>query len=110
MNPGELRHRITILYNAQPDRTDDNGNSWPDWQPLTDKPIWAKRTGLKGRMFFQAAAAQAEDDMLFTIRYRSDVKAKMQIVEGSETFDIYLPPIDADGRKCWLDIHAKAVL
>lgn len=111
MNAGELRHKIIIQYNAAAGTTDDNGNPLYDWQPITSKPIWAKREGLKGRTFYQAAAVQAESDVIFTIRYRTDVKAGMHVIEGTdEIFDIYLHPVDADGHRWWLEIHARAVL
>ena len=103
-------HKITIQYNAQPDRVDDNGVSWPDFQPLSGMPIYAKKTGLKGRLFYQAAAAQAEDDIMFTIHYRTGLKAMMRIIEGMEIYEIKVPPVDSDGHRMWLDIHTRQVL
>lgn len=108
MNVGKLTHKITINYNAQPDRTDTDGNPWPDWQLLVT--AMAKKTTLKGFLYFQAAAVQAEDDVLYTIHYREDIRADMQILDGWETFEIKFPPFDTDGSRQWIDIHARAVL
>jgi len=97
MNPGDLRHKIIIQYNAALDQTDDNGNPLEDWQTLMTP--YAKRTGLKGKLFYQAAAAQAETDILFTIRYRDGIKAGMRLIHGIETFEVKVPPVDPTGTK-----------
>jgi len=108
MNVGELIHKIQIQYNATADQTDDNGSPLEDWQTLMT--AYAKRSGLKGRLFYQAAAVQAESDVLFTIRYSEGIKAGMRLVEGTETFEVKVPPIDLDGRRMWLEIHTWQVL
>jgi len=105
---GQLTHKITINRNAQPDRTDTNGNPWPDWQLLVT--AYAKKTGLKGFLYFQAAAVQAEDDVMYTIHYREDIKAGMQIIDRLETLEVKLPAFDIDGGRQWIEIHARAVL
>ena len=116
MRPEDMRHKIFVNYDAQPDRTDDNGMPWPDWQPLivdasgNPRPFMAKKLGVKGFLFYQAAAVEAEQDVTYTIYYREDIKATMQILDSGETLIIKVPPVDADGRRMWLEIHAKAVL
>lgn len=105
---GELTHKLIINYNAQPGRTDENDNPWPDWQKLAT--VYAKKIGLKGKLFFQAAAVQAETDILYTIRYREDIKASMQIIDRLEILEVKVPPVDTDGIRQWLEIHARAVL
>jgi SPP1 family predicted phage head-tail adaptor len=108
INVGQLTHKLTINYNAQPNRTDDNGNPFPDWQLLDT--VFAKKTGMKGYQYFQAAAVQAEDDVLYTILYRGDIKAGMQIIDKLEILEIKVPPFDLEGDRHWVDIHARAVL
>jgi len=108
MNPGDLRHKIIIQYNAALDQTDDNGNPLEDWQTLIT--TYAKRTGLKGKLFYQAAAAQAETDILFTVRYRDGIKAGMNVIHGTDSFEVKVPPIDPTGRRRWLEIHTRQVL
>jgi len=108
MNSGDLRHKIMIQYNAALDQTDDNGNPLEDWQTLMTP--YAKRTGLKGKLFYQAAAAQAETDILFTIRYREGIKAGMRLIHGADSFEVKVPPVDTTGRRRWLEIHTREVL
>ena len=108
MNPGDLRHKITIQYNAASGQTDTNGCPVDDWQPLVS--AYAKRSGVPGRLFYQAAAYQMENDVIFTIRYRSDIRAGMRVIEGSETFEIKVPPVDLDGRRRFLEIRVRQVL
>ena len=108
INVGELIHKILIQYNASADQTDDNGSPLEDWQSLMT--VYAKKSGLKGRLFYQAAAVQAESDVMFTIRYSDGIKAGMRLIEGTETFEVKVPPIDLDGRRMWLEIHTRQVL
>lgn len=108
MNPGVLRHKITIRYNASTGQTNDNGGPLEDWQTLVT--VHAKRSGLKGRLFYQAAAVQAESDVMFIIRYRSDVKAGMKLIHGAESFELKIPPVDVDGRRKYLELHTRQVL
>jgi head-tail adaptor len=116
INAGQLRHKIFINYNATPDATDANGVSQPTWQPLVvdgngnPLPIMALKEGIKGRLYFQAAAVQSESDIQYTIRFRTDVKATMQIVDDTETLIIKVPPVDPDGYRMWLEIHARDVM
>jgi SPP1 family predicted phage head-tail adaptor len=105
---GDLRHKITFQYDAQPDRVNGNGVPWPDWQPLVT--LMAKKEGIRGYLFYQAAVTETESDITYTIRYREDIKATMQIIDGTNTYTVKVPPIDTDGRRKWLEIHARAVL
>jgi len=108
MQAGDLRHKIKILSNAAIDETNDNGCPVENWQPFII--VWAKKDGLKGRLFYQAAAAEAESDVLFTIRYHEGIKAGMKVVHDTETFEIRIPPVDPDGSRRWLEIHTRQVL
>jgi head-tail adaptor len=116
MKPEDMRHKIFVNYNAQPERVDGNGVSCPDWQPLVvdsngnPRPFMAKKEGIKGRLYFQAAAVQAESDIQYTIYFRTDVKATMQIIDDTETLIIKVPPVDTDGMRMWLEIHARDVM
>lgn len=105
---GELRHRITIEYNASVGTIDSNGVPIESWTTL--HTLWAKKVGLKASQFIQAAAVQAERECAFVIRYRAGIKAGMRIIEGTEIYEITSPPIDSEGRKAWLEIHAREVL
>jgi SPP1 family predicted phage head-tail adaptor len=105
MQAGDLKHQITIQFNASDGTTDD------DWQTLCT--VYAKKSGLTGRMFYQAAATQAESDVIFTIRYRTGIKPKMQIIDDTDTenpYEITAEPVDPDDKRQWLEIHTKRVI
>lgn len=80
MNPGDLKHRITIqkLITA----TNENGfkeESWVNW-----KTVWAKVVNLYGKEFWSAKAVQAENTVKFTIRYQRELDdtKKFRIIFG----------------------------
>jgi SPP1 family predicted phage head-tail adaptor len=102
MNAGDLRNKIIIQHDTS------DGISAPVW--ATFDTVWANKRGLVGRVFYQAAAVQSESDVIYTIRFKAGITAGMQILDGTNTFRIKAPPVDSDGRKIWLEIHAEEVL
>ena len=108
MQAGDLNHHITITKPGP-----SSGYSSDPGPPVTVCQTWAKKKGLAGRNFYQAAASQAEAEVTYQIRYetgiRNAVTAGMSVVEGSHTFEIYTPPVDEDGDRCWLTLHCKEV-
>ena len=107
----DLRHKIIIQKRGE-DATDENGNPVESWLPITEKPIWAAKRGLTGRTFYAAAQVNAEDNILFTVRYNATTKtitADMRIVEGTHTYTITAPPVDVGDAHQWIEIHAKEV-
>lgn len=101
MQAGKLRHRITIQKLVH--KTDCNGNPVKEWVDVTT--VYADKRGLSGRLYYQAAAVQAENDVLYVIRYRPDVKAKMRVVDDGEY--TIKSAIDKDGRKQWLELRCS---
>lgn len=110
MQAGQLNHLITIQYNAAAD--EDNPPSPYDWQPLCT--VHANEKGARGKLYFAAAAAQLTGDVLFTIRYRTDLAKAQQIVETvggvRHTYKINSLPKDPYGSRQWLEIHAEEEL
>jgi SPP1 family predicted phage head-tail adaptor len=117
MQAGKLRHRITILQNMNDGTTDPSPS---DWQPLftftrngkIEHDIPAAQKGLTGRLFYQAAAAQSENDVIFTIRYHIGIKPTMRIVlDGDKTspYEILIEPVDTTEHRQWLEIHARRI-
>ncbi|MCR3758158.1 phage head closure protein [Clostridium felsineum] len=105
MNPEELNTRITIEeYKNVPD---DDGFESKEWVEF--KKLWAKKTGLSGRVFYAAAAVQSESDVVFKIRYTKEITASMRIVEGENIYDIKADPVDRDGKRKELYITASKV-
>lgn len=112
MQAGELKHRITINHNVSDGTTD------PDWQPLftfirdgiTCHDLAAAKKALTGRLYYAAAAAQSENEVIFTIRYKTDIKPTMQIVdETAQPYEITSEPVNVADGKQWLEIHAKKI-
>lgn len=56
MNPGDLRHRVSIQTNTPTD--DPNGGKVPSW--ATDSTVWAKVMTLAGRKLEIARQIDAE--------------------------------------------------
>lgn len=57
---------------------------------------------------------------MFTTYYRDGVKAGMQLIDGTavdgtpnqnaQTYEIKVPPVDADGTRQWMQLHCREVL
>lgn len=107
MQSGELKHKIKILYNNS-DGTHDP--SPEDWATLCE--IWAAKKGLVGRAYYAAAAAQSENEIVFTVRYRTGIKPEMRIELDGDTNNLYRitsEPVELGDARMWLEIHATRV-
>ena len=103
-----LIHKITIQQNT-------STTSDADWVNLF-ADIWAAKQGLTSRLYYAAAAAQSENDAIFTIHwtkgYAEQIRPTMRIfVDGDTNEDHALTikslPIDVGDEHRWLEIHAK---
>lgn len=85
MNPGELNHRITI-QKLIVDQVD--GFDTEQWQ--TFKTLWSKKQGLMNRnkIFYEAAAIQTEEDVIFKIRYTQGIESKMRVIDNEGSYGI----------------------
>lgn len=84
VNPGELRHRITILeYKTV---KDEEGIVTKQWGPF--KTVWAARQNLHGSEFFAAQQAQSKATVKFRTRYIPGIRTDMRIKHGEEAFNI----------------------
>lgn len=94
----ELNRRITIQHFTTVD-IDPEGIVTKEWAPLVT--VWAKRTPVNGRDYFQAAADNAEKTVKYVIRYRKDIKANMRIQDHSDglIYDIKTPLDDYYGDR-----------
>ena len=109
MTAYRLTHRITIQQNIS-DGTDD-----AEWQDLFTN-LWAAKRGNTGRMYYQAAASQSNNEIIFTIHwtkaYAQQIRPTMRIFADGDTdenhaLEITSLPIDAGDEHKWLEIHAK---
>lgn len=101
-----LTHRVTIQYNAAAGQTDSNGErKAPELRTLAT--VFADRSGMKGYLKFAAAMSGHEDDEMFVIYWRPDVRAGMLFIENGEAFELKVPPFDPDGTRMWLECHCR---
>lgn len=84
MNPGNLRHRITLQKLTT--TTNENGFEIEEW--LDIKTVWASITNLHGREYYEAAAVQAEQTVKFTIRYLKGLDTSMRILFRDKQYNI----------------------
>lgn len=77
MNPGELRHRITIQ--APTGTTVNAANEdmpiYEDW-----KPVWANVKPLRGKEYLEAKKIRVEMMYKVIIRYMQGVTDEMQVI------------------------------
>jgi SPP1 family predicted phage head-tail adaptor len=101
MSAGELKHDITIQYD------DSDGTTTPNWVDLLKTK--AAKKGLKGRLFYQAAAMQSENNVQFIIRFKAGINPKMLIIDNEYTYEIIADPVDPDGVRRWLEINCRRI-
>ncbi|GIP38642.1 hypothetical protein J31TS4_19220 [Paenibacillus sp. J31TS4] len=94
MNPGKLRHRISIERYEQDD--DGAGGRTRTWKPVAS--VWANAVPLKGRELVEAQQTQSEFTMRFEIRPREDIDSNMRIRFKNRVFQIVSPPINVEER------------
>jgi phage head-tail adaptor, putative, SPP1 family len=103
LQAGLLKHKITIQHDIS-----DGTEETKTWTNLCT--VWAAKKGLTGRLYYSAAAAQSENDVIFTIRYRADIKPNMHIILGTESaYEITSEPVDIADNHQWLEIHARRI-
>lgn len=84
INSGELKHRI-LLQKRQISNTIDG---YVNETFIDHKKVWARAKNLFGNEYFAALAANAENTIKFTIRYRTDITSDMIIIFNGKTYSI----------------------
>ena len=84
MNPGELRHRITL----QKFTTTVNENGFEEESWIDFKTVWASVSNLHGKEYFEAAAVQKENIVKFIIRYLPGINNSMKILFKGKSYNI----------------------
>ncbi|AJH76421.1 phage head-tail joining family protein [Bacillus cereus ATCC 4342] len=85
MNPGKLAKRLTFQIKDDDARGPDGDRIEGYKDSFT---VWGSFTFLKGRKYFEAAAANSEIQGETEIRYRADVNADMKIKYKNVIYDI----------------------
>lgn len=92
ISSGNFRHRITIQYPVS--TKDELNQTITSWEDL--KSVWADIKTLQGREYIAAAAAKAEKNSRFIIRYTHGIDETMRILFKGKIYDIVEPPINDD--------------
>ena len=80
MNPGDLRHRITLQNPPAYGEAEDN---------YTDAAtVWANINPISGKELFAAEQFSSEITHRVRIRYRNDVTPFMRVKYGTRTFEV----------------------
>ncbi len=82
MEAGKLRHQVTIKKPVETQNT--YGEPEVRWQDVAT--VWAQVEPLRGREYFAAKQMVSEVEARITIRYRSDVTAKMKVSKGTDDY------------------------
>lgn len=105
MNPGDLRHRITIQQLIE--TRNELGEVVQSWQDFAT--VWAAIEPLRGREYFDSQQINAEVTTRIRIRYRPGIKPKMRAVYGTRIFDIQ-SVIDIEERHQEIHLMCKEVV
>lgn len=84
MDPGRLRHRITIQ--KQVTGRDEYGNPVSGWEDHAT--VWAQASALSQKEYWAAAQVQAEKTMRFIIRYQPGLDPTMRVLFRDQILDI----------------------
>lgn len=106
MNPGKLNRRITI----QQKTITRDAEGFPVEQWVDYATPWAGQKALSGREFFAAAAVNAENTVRYEIRYRTDIRPDMRIVDKGQIYNITACIDDPYGNRTRSHLMAKEEL
>lgn len=102
IDPGSFDRRVTIEQNT-PTRN-ETGAEVDSWSTFAEP--WAKKLYKAGKEFFSGQQLQAEEQVMYQMRYITGVKREMRIVDSGVVYDILNIP--ERGRRRYLEITAKA--
>jgi SPP1 family predicted phage head-tail adaptor len=101
MEPGKLRHTLTIQRNTP--TTSETGaavDSWSTYKTVRGSiqtGASAPGMGIRGREFFAADIRNSEVSHNISIRYTAGITPKMRVLFGARTFDI-VAAVDIEER------------
>lgn len=96
---GELNQRVTIQYSVVTQNA--YGEEVPDWVELGQ--TWAAMRNVPQREPFAADQFVSVVSTTFTLRYRTDITAKMQLINQGITYEID-SVADPDGAKRFTEL------
>lgn len=81
---GDLRHPVTLLKPVTV--KGEHNRRTTTWEEVTK--VYAAKSDVSGREFYQAHAINAEDIVTFTIRWRDDIDTSWRVKHGAATYNI----------------------
>lgn len=81
---GDLRHPITLQRPRT--GTNDKGKRVTEWDDVAI--VYAAKSDVSGREFYQALAFHAEDTVTFTMRWRDDIDPTWRVKHGAAVYNI----------------------
>ena len=99
---GELNERITIQEDTNSTQDAFGAVEPSSWSAITDGTVCARVEYKGGSEKYEKAQHVASTTVNFTIRYRSDITAKMRVSYDSEIYDIEV--INVLERKRWTEL------
>lgn len=100
MNPGALRHLVTIQ--KQVETKNSYGEAEVSWANVVEN-VWAQILPLRGREFWAAKQINADIEAKIIMRYRTDITAKMRLLHGTDEYYVY-SIINTDQRERFLHL------
>lgn len=106
MNPGILRHRITIQEERDggKNRFNEQIKTWEDIAT-----VWASIEPISGREYWAGQQVQSEITHRIRIRYRPGIKPAMRVLYQNRLFEIE-SVIDYQERHEFLQLMCKEVV
>lgn len=86
LNAGKLNRRIAFQTFVDGRRDDAGFPLPPEW--VTQFTLSAAREPIRGREYFAAAAAQAENTVRYKVRYDKRIAPSMRIMDGDRIYNI----------------------
>ncbi len=110
INPGELRHRITIqaLSNSQNGYGEIEVNTPKVWNDVLS--VRAGIYPISGKKFFSAETENSEITHKVKIRYIEGLTSNMRIKFGDRYFEIISPPINFQEKNIELQLLCKELI
>jgi len=97
---GRLDRRITIIKKVVSEG-ESNEDYLDSWEEVAT--VWARKDDLRGKEVVIADKVQFMYLTVWSMRYRSDIKANMRLVESGQVYEV-ITLSEGEGRNRWLDV------
>lgn len=103
MRAGHMRERVTLLSKSV--TRDVIGGEVITW--VEEASVWADVEQLTGREYFSAQQVEAQAEIRFRIRYRTDITSAWRVEWREEQYEITAPPANVKMRNAELEIIGR---